>query len=133
MTANAIKEDGSPVRQAVVELIQDEIKNRRAEWRAIRTARGESRDQDLLDKLSKKVELKESQRSRVLELLSDERKRVRKARRSARENLDFSTMRETVKSIRSESDETVAEFLDAEQLEAWKGIRKERRGRRRWH
>jgi len=131
-TAAAIREDGSPVRDAVVGIIQDEIKNRRAEWRAYARARGEARDEDRLAKMSAKVDLSEATKNRLLDVMEQERKQVRALRSEVRETMDFKSFREKRKAIQQETNEGVADFLAPSQLEAWGEMRAQPR-RSRWH
>jgi hypothetical protein len=131
VTAQAILEDGSPVRGAVVGIIQDEIKNRRAEWHEYARARGEARDEERLGKMSETVELSEATRGRLLDLMNQERKQVRALRHEVRETMDFKGLREKRKTIQAATDETVSDFLEQSELEAWGEMRSTPR-RRRW-
>ncbi|MEE2789799.1 MAG: hypothetical protein VX589_20830 [Myxococcota bacterium] len=128
---DAIRTDTSPVRAAVLEMVQDEMKNRGAEWRTYYRARREARDERKLNELAEKVELSDGQRDGLLQLLSAEREQIWSARREARKTLDFGSLRDTVESMRKETNEKVADLLKPEQIDGWNQMREDMEKRRR--
>ncbi|MEE2757844.1 MAG: hypothetical protein VYA30_14400 [Myxococcota bacterium] len=125
-----LKSDDSPLRQAVSGIVQDEMKNRMAEWRAFRTARGEARDEERLDQIEKAVGLEPQQKVQLLDLLRNERSERRSLRREARETMDFKAAGLKRRELRARTDAAAADILNQEQNEAWLESRSDRRRRR---
>ena len=130
--SKAIRQDASPIRTAVLEMVQDEMKNRGAEWRTFARARREARDERKLNELVEKVDISAAQRDDLLQMLTAEREEIWGARREARKTLDFGSLREKVDTMRNETDEKVAEILNPDQLEEWTKMRKDMQRRRRF-
>jgi len=125
-----LQEDNSPVRAAVQGMIDDAWQNRRQEWRAVRSASRDARNQDRIQRFSAQVDLKAEQQDAIATAIADESDKIREIRRAARENLDFEGLREKVQSVKNDTDEGLAEMLNSEQIEAWKVFRAEEwRGR----
>ena len=120
----------SPLRQAVSGIIQDEMKNRMEEWRAFRTARGEARDEERVEKIERTVGLKPVQKFKLLELLKNERSERRMLRREARDTMDFKAIGQKRRELSARTDAAAAEFLNEEQQDAWQESRKFPRRRR---
>ena len=80
----ALESDASPLRRAVQGMIDDSMENRRQEWRAVRRAHGEARDQDRLKGFLKLVDLNDGQTSAMTDALDAERKRIGDEWRNAR-------------------------------------------------
>ncbi len=128
---SSLEEDNSPIRIAVQGMIDDTMENRTQEWRAVRRARSEARDEERLNGFAAKVDLSADQRQSIRDALDQERDQIRDTWRSARETMQFEGMREKMKGIRSQTDEDIAGFLSEEQIEEWKTYREENWGRRR--
>jgi cell division protein FtsB len=127
--AEAIAAEASPVRQKVTQLVRDELANMRGEWREVRRAHHEARDDERVETFAKEADLDDEQVSQLTDLLAGEREQVRKAFRAARETFDFRGARETARDLRKGTDQAAAEFLDEKQLEKWSEQRARRRGR----
>lgn len=127
----ALESDESPLRQAVQGMINDSMENRRQEWRAVRSAHREARDQDRLKGFLDLVDLNDGQTDAMKDALDAERKRMGKEWRSARETMQFEGMRERMRGHRTQTDENLAEVLTDEQFKQWKTYRKDNWGRRR--
>jgi hypothetical protein len=127
----ALEADESPLRVAVQGMINDSMENRRQEWRAVRRAAHEARDQDRLKGFFEKVELSEGQSEAMTTRLEEERKQIGSEWRKARQDMQFEGMRDRMRDLRRQTDADLGEVLSNEQLEQWQSYRKENWGRRR--
>ena len=94
--ATAVARENSPVRREVTQIVQDELSNMRGEWREMRRARHEARDEERVEKFAESADLDEEQMSQMSDLLAQERTRVRDVFRAARDTYDFRGAREKV-------------------------------------
>jgi len=130
--ATAVARENSPVRREVTQIVRDEFANMRGEWREMRRARHEARDEERVEKVADSADLDDDQINQMSDLLAQERKRVTGVFRSARDTYDFRGAREKVGEMRKETDQALVEVLDEKQLELWKEDRAQRRSRRPW-
>ena len=131
MLVEQLEQDESPIRRAVSGIVRDQMQNRMEEWRAFRTARGEARDEERVERLGQKVQLTADQRRGLLDLLASERDQRRILWREARETMDIKSSRQKTQALREQTDESAADILGAEDFGAWKELRQEGRRWRR--
>lgn len=129
--AAAIGREGSPIRREVAQIVQDQFSNMRGEWREMRRARHEARDEERVERFAETAGLDEEQATQMTTLLAQEREQVTAVRRAARDDYDFRGAREKVREVRQATDQALGEVFDERQLELWREDRSQRRGRRR--
>ena len=122
-----LEEDNSPLRKQMAAIVSDEFDNRRSEWRAMRQARAEARDDELLDTLQTDFELSTETRAHLQKLLNQERDEARAVRFRAREDYDFKSARKARRDIQKQTDRKVEELLDAASFDKWLKLREARR------
>lgn len=128
LIGRAIRDESSPIRADVSEVVKDQFENMRSEWRAFRKARREIHDEEFLSSLMKVVDLSDSERAQLDELLADERVKIGEIRATARETFDIRGARDRRRALRQETDDQALEVLGSDGFETWKELRQKRRG-----
>ena len=123
----SLRSSDSEVRNEVTQIVRDEFQNMRSEWRAYRNVRGEVRDEEFLRDLSDRIELSESERDSLSQLLIEERTKRGEIRRKARETFDIRTARDEGKMLRAATEERAKKLLGEQRYEKWQSLREERR------
>jgi hypothetical protein len=89
-----------------------------------RRERWQSRSNEILDELVRRVHIDATQRERLAELWNGEREQLAELFAGAREGeADFRALRQQARALRTSTDEQAQAILDAEQLEAYEELR----------
>lgn len=118
---------GSPDerRAALQQLVKQELADAERARDDERSARMRARVTEKLDALEKSARLRGDQKQRLTDMLDAEQQQIRQLFRDARDSGDFATVREQIRTLRTETDDNARAILDADQQRAYETMRQE--------
>lgn len=124
LVPTATTDDG---RTSIQELIRDELQQAERARDDRRAERWRARTQEKLDALAQDGHLNQEQRQKLTMMIDAEQQEIRQLFRDARDNGDFSSVRDQVRALRAQTDENALAILHENQEKAYLDMREEGR------